>query len=76
MPIIVDSNILVYVSGADGDRTRQPTAVQALRDYRDEGSLAVQVLAEFANVLIHKHKPVEAVPNDINIQHWRKHGES
>lgn len=67
MPILIDTNILVYASGADGDRTRQQTAIQALRDYRDEGSLAVQVLAEFANVLIRKHKPVETVRNDINI---------
>ena len=73
MPILIDTNILVYASGADGDRTRQQIAIQALRDYRDEGALAVQVLAEFANVLIRKHKPVDTVRNDINVlgKTWR-----
>lgn len=65
MLTLIDTNILVYATGADGDRTRQQMAIQALRDHRPHGALAVQVLAEFASVLIRKGAPLETVRSDI-----------
>lgn len=65
MLTLIDTNILVYATGADGDRTRQQMAIQALRDHRAHGALAVQVLAEFASVLIRKGTPLETVRSDI-----------
>lgn len=67
MPVLIDTNILVYAVSADDDRRHQQTAIQALRDHRADGALAVQVLAEFANVLIRKHWPVETVRSDVSI---------
>lgn len=65
MLTLIDTNILVYATGADGDRTRQQMAIQALRDHRAHGTLSVQVLAEFASVLIRKGTPLETVRSDI-----------
>lgn len=67
MPVLIDTNILLYAVAADADRRHQQTAIQALRDHRADGALAVQVLAEFANVLIRKHWPVETVRSDVRI---------
>ncbi len=53
--------------GADGDRTRQRIAITALQEYRAEGALAVQVLAEFANVLLRKRLPLGTVRSDVGI---------
>lgn len=54
-------------AGANGDRNRQQTAIQALRDHRADGSLAVQVLAEFASVLIRQRAHLETVRSDVGI---------
>lgn len=67
MSTLIDTNILVYAAGADGDRARQRTAIQALRDYRSDGALAVQVLAEFANVLLRKGRPMDTIRSDIGV---------
>lgn len=67
MPTLIDTNILVYAAGADGDQGRQRMAIKTLRDYRADGVLAVQVLAEFANVLIRKRRPLQTVRSDISI---------
>lgn len=67
MSTLIDTNILVYAAGADGDRTRQRIAIQALGDYRRDGVLAVQVLAEFANVLMRKCRPMDIIRSDISV---------
>ena len=67
MPTLIDTNILVYAAGADGDRTRQRIAIKTLGDYRADGALAVQVLAEFANVLMRKRRPLETIRSDISV---------
>lgn len=67
MSTLIDTNILVYAAGADGDRTRQRIAIQALGDYRRDGVLAVQVLAEFANVLMRKLRPMDIIRSDISV---------
>lgn len=67
MSTLIDTNILVYAAGADGDRTRQRIAIQALGDYRHDGVLAVQVLAEFANVLMRKLRPMDIIRSDISV---------
>ena len=54
-------------AGANGDQNRQQTAIQALRDHRADGALAVQVLAEFASVLIRQHAHLETVRSDVGI---------
>jgi predicted nucleic acid-binding protein len=64
---LIETNILVYAAGADGDRARQRAAILALENYRSDGALGVQVLAEFANVLMSKGKPMERIRSDINI---------
>lgn len=73
MPTLIDTNILVYAAGADGDRDRQQIAVRALRAHREDGLLAVQVLAEFANVLIRKGRPLETIQRDVTTleRSWR-----
>ncbi len=73
MPTLIDTNILVYATGIDGDRSRQQTAVEALRSHRADGALGVQVLAEFANVLIRKRRPLRAIQRDVAVleQTWK-----
>lgn len=73
MQTLIDTNVLVYATGADGDRARQQRAIQALRDYRAQGALAVQVLAEFASVLIRKAVPLDTVRSDVRTleQTWQ-----
>ncbi|MCY0878910.1 MAG: PIN domain-containing protein [Firmicutes bacterium] len=67
MSTLIDTNILVYAAGADGDRSRQQAAIKALGDYRSNGVIAVQVLAEFANVLLRKGRPIDRIRNDISV---------
>jgi predicted nucleic acid-binding protein len=73
MPTLIDTNIVVYAAGAEGDRRHQETAIRALEKHRTNGALAVQGLAEFANVLLRKHKAVAAIRNDVTVlaETWR-----
>lgn len=66
MPTLVDTNVLVYASGVNGDRRRQQLAIQALYDCRVNGALAVQVLAEFSNVLMRHGRSIESISRDVS----------
>ena len=73
MPTLIDTNILVYASGVDQDPGRQWRAIQALESHRFEGALAVQVLAEFASVLIRKGRTAQTIRDDVTtfVKTWR-----
>jgi predicted nucleic acid-binding protein len=73
MATLIDTNILVYAARADGDRDRQEAATRALQRYHADGALAVQILAEFASVLLRKGRPLTDVQEDVASlrQSWR-----
>ena len=62
---LIDTNILIYASGVNGDRERQGIAVAALREARQEGALAVQVLAAYSHVMLRRRVPTATVRQDV-----------
>lgn len=65
MPTLIDTNILVYARGVDGDPVRQRQAIQALQSHHGTGALSVQVLAEFSSVLLHKGISIDVIHEDV-----------
>ncbi len=65
MATLIDTNVLVYARGVDGDSARQSQAILALKTYRADGCLAVQVLQEFASVLIRKRLSIDVIYEDV-----------
>lgn len=62
---LVDTNVLVYAAGVDGDGVRQACAIDALRRARSSGALSTQVLSEYANVLLRKGTTPHTVQEDV-----------
>lgn len=65
MATLIDTNVLVYARGVDGDATRQRQAILALKACRADGFLTVQVLQEFASVLIRKRLSIDVIYEDV-----------
>jgi len=70
---LIDTNVVVYAAGVDGDVARQTVAIEALRRQRATGALSTQVLAEFASVLLRKGRPADTVRQDVTVlgSAWR-----
>jgi predicted nucleic acid-binding protein len=49
---LIDTNVLVYAAGIRTDQGRQQAAIAVLAQWRPEGCLALQGLAEFAAVAL------------------------
>ena len=64
---LVDTNVLVYAAGGDGDETRQRAAIALLRERRAQGVLAIQVLAEYASVMLRKGRAAGAVRDEVAV---------
>ncbi len=62
---LIDTNILIYASGVNGNRARQGIALATLEDTRPEGALAVQVLAEYSHVMLRYRVPLGTVRQDV-----------
>ncbi len=65
--ILVDTNVLVYAAGADGDAARQRAAIKLLRDRHAHGVLAIQVLAEYASVMLRKGRGADTVRDEVAV---------
>jgi predicted nucleic acid-binding protein len=56
---LIDTNVLVYAAGIRTDTARQRHAIAVLSRWRQDGCLALQVLAEFSAVVLRHGMPLE-----------------